>query len=60
MRLFGHIRRRDGGYIGTRMLKMQLLGKRKRRRPKRTFMDVVREGMHGVTEENAENRKRPK
>ena len=42
------------------MLEMELPGKRKRGRPKRRFVDVVREDMQvaGVTEEDAEARKR--
>ena len=30
-----HVRRKDDGYIGRRMLRMELPGKRKRERPKR-------------------------
>ncbi|KAF7647393.1 hypothetical protein LDENG_00173020 [Lucifuga dentata] len=41
LRWFGHVQRRDAGYIG-RMLKMELPGKRKRGWPKRRFIDVVR------------------
>ena len=37
------IRRKDDGYIGSRMLRMELPGKRKRGRPKRRLMDAVRE-----------------
>ena len=40
--------RKDDGYIGRRMLKMELPGKRKRGRPKRRFMDVVKEDMAEV------------
>ena len=39
----GHVRRKDGGYIGRRMLRMELPGKRKRGRPKRRFIDVVKQ-----------------
>lgn len=35
-------RRRDAGYIGRRMLEMELPGERKGGRPKRKVMDVVR------------------
>ena len=40
------------------MLRMELPGKRKRRRPKRRFMDVVKEDMTEVevTEEDTEDR----
>ena len=48
--------RKDDGYIGRRMLRMELPGKRKRGSPKRRFMDAVREDMAvvEVTEEDAE------
>ena len=50
--------RKDDGYIGRRMLKMELPGKRKRGRPKRRFMDVVKEDMAEVEvkEEDADDR----
>ena len=52
------MQRRDADSIGRRMLKLP--GKRKRERPKRRFMDMVREDMQvvGATEEDAEDRKR--
>ena len=58
LRWFGHVQRREEGYIGRRMLGMEIPGRRKRGRPKRRFMDVVREDMRvvGVTEEEAEVR----
>ena len=58
LRWFGHVRRKDDGYIGRRMLRKELPGKRKRGRPKRRFMDVVREDMAvvEVTEEDTEDR----
>ena len=57
LRSFGHVRRKDDGYIGRRMLRMELPGKRKRGRPKMRFMDVVKEDMAvvEVTEEDAED-----
>ena len=53
----GHVLRNDDGYIGRRMLKMELPGKRKRGRPKRRLMDVVKEDMAEVegTEEDTED-----
>ncbi|XP_063875044.1 uncharacterized protein LOC135108200 [Scylla paramamosain] len=58
LRCFGHIRRSDEGYVGMRMLDMDLPGRRKRGRPKRRFMDAVKGDMQmvGVTEEGAEDR----
>ena len=38
----------NDGYIGRWMLRMELPGKRKRGRPKRRFMDVVKEDMAEV------------
>ena len=54
----GHLRRKDDGYIGRRMLRMELPGNRKRGRPKRRFMDVVKEDMAEVevTEEDTVDR----
>ena len=59
LRWYGHLRRKDGGYIGRRMLRMELPGKRKRGRPKRRFMDVVKEDMAEVevTEEDTVDRR---
>ena len=42
LRWYGHLRGKDDGYIGRTMLRMELPGKRKRERPKRRFMDVVK------------------
>ena len=59
LRWFGHVQRRESEYIG-RMLRLELPGRRSRGRPKRRFMDVVREDMKlaGVREEDAEDRVR--
>lgn len=45
LRWFGHVQRRDSGYIGRRMLEMELPGRRARGRPKRRYMDVLTEDM---------------
>ncbi|KAK2891510.1 hypothetical protein Q8A73_017175 [Channa argus] len=60
LRWFGHVQRRNCEYIGRRMLRLELPGRRSRGRPKRRFMDVVREDMKlvGVSEEDAEDRVR--
>ena len=59
LRWYGHLRRKDDGYIGRWMLRMELPGKRKRGRPKRRFMDVVKEDMAEVevTEEDTVDRR---
>ena len=51
LRWYGHMMRRKEEYIGKRMLRIELPGRRKRGRPKRRFMDVVKEDMRvaGVT-----------
>ena len=48
LRWYGHVLRKYDGYIGRRMLRMELPGKRKLGRPKRRFMDVVKEDMAEV------------
>ena len=58
LRWFGHAQRRDSGDIGRRMLEMELPGRRRRGRPKRRYMDAVKEDMQvvGVRVEDTENR----
>ena len=60
LRRYGHLRRKDDGDIGRRMLWMERLIKRKRGRLKRRFVDAVRlrEDMAAVevTEEDTEVR----
>ena len=58
LRWYGHVLRKDDGYIGRRMLGMELPGKRKRGRPIRRCMHVVKEDMADVevTEEDTEYR----
>ena len=43
--MLGYARRNEYGYIRIIRLRMELPGKRKRGRPKRRFMDAVREDM---------------
>ena len=58
LRWYGQVWREDDGYIGRRMVRMELPGKSKLGRPKRRFMDVVKEDMAEVeaTEEDTEDR----
>ncbi|KAI5612237.1 hypothetical protein C0J50_0905, partial [Silurus asotus] len=58
LRWFGHVQRGDMNYIGRRMLRMEPPGRRKRGRPRRRFMDVVREDMQvvGVREADVKDR----
>ena len=50
--------RRDSGYTGQRLLRLEGPGKRGRGRPKKKCIDVVREDMQviGVTEQDARDR----
>ena len=59
LRWYGHIMRRDQEYVGRKMMEMELPGKRRRGRPKRRFLDVVKEDMKevGVKEMDIEDRK---
>ena len=56
---YEHVMKRDQEYVGKKMMEMELLGKRKRGRPKRRFLDVVKEDMEevGAKETDVENRK---
>ena len=57
LRWYGHVKRRDQEYVGRRVMKMELPEKRKRGRPKRRFLDVVKEDMgEAGARENIENR----
>ena len=59
LRWYGHVMRRDQEYVGRKMIEMELLGKRRRGRPKRRFLDAVKEDMQevGVKETDVEDRK---
>ena len=48
LRWYGYVLRKYDGYIGRRKLMMELPGEGKRGRPKRRFMDVVKEDMAEV------------
>ena len=59
LRWYGHVMRRDQEYVGRKIMEMELLGKRRRGRPKRRFSDVVKEDMGevGAKETDVEDRK---
>ena len=42
--------RRDKEYVGRKMIEMELPGERKRGRPKRKFLNLVKEDMREVGE----------
>ena len=49
LRWYGHVMRRDQEYIGRKMMEMELPGKKKRGRPKKRFVDVLKEDMGEVS-----------
>ena len=59
LRWYGHVMRRDQKYVRRKMMKMGLPGKRRRGRPKRRFLNVMKEDMGkvGARETDVENRK---
>ena len=58
LRWYGHVLRREEGYIGKKIMAMELPGTRRRGRPKRRFIDALKEDMRvvGVRKEDAMNR----
>jgi hypothetical protein len=58
LRWYGHVRRREETHVCQKVLKLTLPGARKRGRPKRRYMDNIREDMveKGVTENDAKDR----
>ena len=58
LRWYGHVKRRDIDYVGQKVLRMELPGKRKKGRPKRRYMDALVEDMKaaGVQERDTQDR----
>ena len=48
LRWYGHVKRREEDYVGKSMMEMTRPGRRKRGRPRRRWMDLVREVMERV------------
>ena len=42
LQLYGHVLRREDEYVGKRVMGMKVLGKRRRGRPKRRWLDNIR------------------
>ena len=56
LRWFRHVKRREESYIGRRMMKIEIPGKRTRKKLWRWWNDNIKEDMKktGVSEEEAE------
>ena len=59
LRWYEQVMKRDQEYVGRKMMEMELPGKRKRGRPKRRFLDILKEdvGEVGAKETDVEDRK---
>ena len=42
LKWYGHVLRREDEYVGKRVMAMEVPGKRKRGRPKRMWLDTIR------------------
>ena len=58
LRWYGHVMRRYQEYVGRKIMEMELPGKRKRRTPKRRFLDLVKDDIEnaGARETDVEGR----
>ena len=48
LKWYGHVLRREDEYVGKRVMGMEVPGKRKRGRPKRRWLDNIRNGLEDV------------
>ena len=60
LRWYGHVLRREEEHINKRVLNMELPGRRKRRRPRRRWIDCVDEDMRktGLSKEDVQDRRK--
>ena len=58
LRWYGHILRREEEHVGRRTMEMEVRGRRRRGRPKKRWIDCVREDLRakGIDETDADNR----
>ena len=58
LRCYGHVMRRDQEYVGRKTIEIELPEKRKRGRPKRRFLNIVKDdtGKVGAKETDVEDR----
>ena len=56
----GHVSRREDEYVGKRVMGMEVPGKRRSGRPKRRWLDSIRNDLseRGLSEEDAQDRPR--
>ena len=48
LRWYRHVKRREKNYVGKRMMEMAVPGRKKRERPRRRWIDLVREDIKRV------------
>ena len=58
LRWYGHVLQRNAEYVGKQVIGMDLPGKRRRGRPLRRYMDIVKKDLKvvGATEKDTEDR----
>ena len=55
---YGHVMRRNQEYVGRKIMEVEFPGKRKRWRPKRRFLDVVKEDRREVVAKETDDEDR--
>ena len=60
LKWYGHVSGREDEYVGKRVMGMEVPGKRRRGRPKRRWLDNIRNDLseRGLSEEDAQDRPR--